>query len=357
MKPRVLFVGRTRYTLPLSRPLAAKWDALAEQFELRVLARGGTGDATFHLDLPENGAAFHATLPRAIRREARDFEPQVIVCQSPYEAAAALLVKGDAKVLLELHGDWRSATRLYGSRGRRGVAWIADRVAANAVRRADGLRTISEYTTRLVRAEGREPDAVFPAAMDLAPFLGPPVPLPVRPRALFVGVLEAYKAIDVLADAWTRVAGRLPEAELHIVGKGSRTAVVERLVGKHPQRVRWTPELDADGVAAALDAASFLVLPSRSEGMGRVVVEALCRTRPVLGSRVGGIPDLVRDGENGVLVPPGDVEALAAALEALLGDREVLETLAKGAWASAQPWLATPADYARRMRELVDSLL
>jgi glycosyltransferase involved in cell wall biosynthesis len=121
--------------------------------------------------------------------------------------------------------------------------------------------------------------------------------------------------------------------------------------------VRWTPELGADGIVAALDAASLLVLPSRSEGMGRVVVEALCRTRPVLGSRVGGIPDLVRDGENGVLVPPGDAAALAEALEALLRDRGRLEQLAAGAWESAQPWLATPADYARRMRELVDSLL
>jgi glycosyltransferase involved in cell wall biosynthesis len=357
VKPRVLFVGRTRYTLPLSRSLAAKWDALAEELDYRVLARGGRGDETFRLDLPENGLAFHAALPRAIRRHARDFGAQVIVCQSPYEAAAALLVKGDAKVLLELHGDWRSATRLYGSGARRGVAWVADRVAASAVRRADGLRTISDYTTRLVREQGREPDAVFPAAMDLAPFLAAPVPLPEPPRALFVGVLEAYKAIDVLADAWRLVSQRLPDAELHIVGRGSRTEVVERLVAEQPRRVFWTPELGAEGVVAAIDAASFLVLPSRSEGMGRVVVEALCRTRPVLGSRVGGIPDLVRDGKNGVLVPPGDVGALADALEALLRDAARVQELAAGAWESAQPWLATPADYARRMRELVDSLL
>src|SRR3954453_24108927 len=236
MKPRVLFVGRPRYTLPLSRSLAAKWDALAAELDYRVLARGsGDGDEAFDLGLPENGLAFHVGLPRAIRRAARSFHPQVIVCQSPYEAAAALLVKGDAKVLLELHGDWRSATRLYGSGARRGVAWLADRVAASAVRRADGLRTISDYTTRLVREQGREPDAVFPAAMDLAPFLAAPVPLPDPPRALFVGVLEAYKAIDVLAEAWRRVADRLPEAELHIVGRGSRAAVVERLVSDLPR--------------------------------------------------------------------------------------------------------------------------
>jgi glycosyltransferase involved in cell wall biosynthesis len=90
--------------------------------------------------------------------------------------------------------------------------------------------------------------------------------------------------------------------------------------------------------------------------MGRVIVEALCRARPVLGSDVGGIPDLVIDGENGVLVRPGDVDALAAALTALLGDRPRLERLAANARLSADPWIATPQQFAERMRALVDAV-
>ena len=175
------------------------------------------------------------------------------------------------------------------------------------MRRADGVRTVSDYTTRLVREQGREPDAVFPATMDLRAVssTAPVVRCRSAPRALFVGVLEAYKAIDVLAAAWRRVAERLPGAELHVVGRGGRASSRRGLVADLPRASAGRAELDADGVVAALDASSLLVLPSRSEGMGRVIVEALCRARPVLGSRVGGIPDLVRDGENGVLVPPG----------------------------------------------------
>ena len=79
-----------------------------------------------------------------------------------------------------------------------------------------------------------------------------------------------------------------------------------------------------------------------------------CRGRGVVGSRVGGIPDLVRDGENGLLVEPGDAEALTDALVLMLGDREHAERLGGAAHRSADTWVATPEEFARRLRELVE---
>ena len=188
--------------------------------------------------------------------------------------------------------------------------------------------------------------------MDLEPFLAPPKPLPEEPAAVFVGVLERYKNADGLAEAWRLAAPRLQEARLHIVGKGTLEPLIERLVAELPAQTRWDRELPTHEVAAAMDAARLLVLPSRSEGMGRVVVEALARGRPVLAARVGGIPDLVRDGGNGLLVEP-DPEAIADALVALLGDPERLERLAANARQSAEAWLATPEEYANRVRRLI----
>jgi len=78
-------------------------------------------------------------------------------------------------------------------------------------------------------------------------------------------------------------------------------------------------------VAAAMDEGSVLVLPSRSEGLGRVVIEAFARGRGVIASNVGGIPDLVREGEEGMLVDPADPGALADALVRVLGDRALAE--------------------------------
>jgi glycosyltransferase involved in cell wall biosynthesis len=357
MKPRVLLVGRTRYRLPLNESLRRKFDALAAEVEPRVLASsadGSRGDDTFTLVPPLpvlDGAAFWALLPLRVAREVRGRPPDAVLAQSPYDAAAALagraLARSTARVIVDVHGDWRTATRLYGSPLRRMLSPLGDRIALAALRRSDAVRTVSGYTEQLVREVGIEPAGTFPAFMDLDPFLAdPPAPFPDRPQALFVGVLEPYKGIDVLAEAW-RLAR--PAASLRIVGSGSRASIVEEL------GVRWDRSLAPEEVARALDESTVLVLPSRSEGMGRVVVEALCRGRAVIGSRVGGIPDLVRDGENGLLVEPEDPAALAEALRRVLSEPQVAAEL--GAEARASVRLGKPEDWASELRLLLEGTL
>jgi glycosyltransferase involved in cell wall biosynthesis len=368
-KPRLLMIGRTRYRLPLNESLRAKFDALAERFDVRVLASGVDGaprkDDVFELAGPWrprrlDGALYFLTLPSRTRRELRSRRPDGVLVQGAHETWFVLLGRTlsgvDAPVILDVHGDWRSSTRLYGSTARRLLNLIADRVALSALRRADAVRTISDYTTGLVRSYGVEPAAVFPAFMDLEPFLGPAAPLPTSPRALFVGVFEHYKGIDELAEAWRIVAAKLPGATLHLVGRGTRSSVVERLVAELPERTEWTEALPTERVARALDAATVLVLPSRSEGMGRVLVEAFCRGRAAVASRVGGIVDLVHDGENGLLVPPRDPQALAGALHGVLADRSLAERLGAAAKMNVAEWVATPDEYAARLEALVAGL-
>ena len=360
MKPRVLFVSR-RVELPLSPSLARKWEAIGAELDFRVLAAGSGSNGAFHLarELPAlDGPAFFAALPLRIARELRDFKPHAVLAQGAHETAAALsartLARTDTAVIVDLHGDWRAPTRLYGSRLRGLLSPVADRLAIRALRRADGIRTVTGYTTGLVRELGLEPADEFPAYMDFDSFLQEaPKPFPSSPQALFVGVLERYKNVDGLAEAWRRAAPRVPEARLHIVGSGTLQPVVEQLVRDLPAQTMWTERLTPTEVAAALDDSTLLVLPSRSEGMGRVIVEAFCRARPVVASRVGGIPDLVQDGRNGLLVEPGDTDGLADALVRLLGGRELAERLGEGAHSSAALWTVSPEDFASRLRDLV----
>ena len=210
-------------------------------------------------------------------------------------------------MIAEVHGNWRHSTRLYGSSARRAVSPVVDRLDEYGVRHADAVRALSGYTAGLVEdVRGRPPDAVFPTYSDLTAFTERPVqPLPERPAALFVGVLEPYKNVDGLAEAWRLAAPRVPEARLVVVGKGSRREAIEAVADE------LVEQLPPGQVAAQLDAATVLVLPSRHEGLGRVVIEAFARGRGVVASRAGGILDLVDDGEQGLLVDPEDTNALA----------------------------------------------
>jgi len=373
-RPRVLFVGRTRYDLPLPQWLAKKFDALERQLDFRVLAsaRDAEGELAaerFRLLRPLrprflDGVFFYLRCPFAVRREIASFRPEVIVAESPYTGAAVLIGRALAgrprpRVLVEVHGDWRTATRLYGSPRRRVLSPIADRISRVVVRRGDAVRALSTYTEGLVEeVRGVPVTASFPTYTDLTAFTARPVqPLPDRPTAVFVGMLEPYKNVDGLAEAWRRVVRRLPDARLVVIGDGSRRRVVEELLAEHPDSVEWHPALSPDDVAERLDEGTLLVLPSRSEGLGRVIIEAFARGRGVVASNVGGIPDLVRHGVEGLLVDPSDPEGIAEAVARVLADREFAERLAVAARTRYAEWHTTPGEYASRMRALVEASL
>lgn len=371
MKPRVLFVSRERFRLPLEGAQKRKWDAVAEVVDHRVLAAAPAGspaaDERFHLVAPArprvlDGALFYLLLPFRIARELRAFRPEAALVQGVHELVAFLagrsLARTRTKAILDVQGDWHEATRLYGSPLRRLLNPVNDAFAPFAVRGADAVRTVSTQTTGLVRALGVEPAAVFPSYVDAEAFLErPPAPLPERPRAVFVGVLERYKAFDTLAEAWRLAAPRVPEATLHLVGDGSLRAGAERLAADLPAQVEWSRRLSAEEVAAAMDAAWLVALPSRSEGLPRVALEGACRGRAIVGGNRAGIPDVVRHDGNGLLVDPDDAVQLADALVRILSDRAYAERLGAAARRTGEEWGVTPAEYAARVRALIDGVV
>jgi glycosyltransferase involved in cell wall biosynthesis len=349
---RVLLVGRSRYAYPFEGAEAAKFAGLGDAVDWHLLARGrrDVSDARVTLLGPSpalDAVVFHARLLANAVRLLRRRRPEVVVAQDPFLGAIlhllGRLVAPKAAVVVEVHGDWRAATRLYGSSSRRLLSGLVDPVARFGLRRADGVRAITEYTASLAReVRGGDVDAVFPTYLDLDAFTAtPPVPLPAEPVAIFVGVLERYKNVDTLLDAWKSVRDRVPGARLHLVGNGSMRALVDEAVAAD-ETLFYDAHLGRPELADALDAAWCLVLPSRSEGMGRIVIEAVARARPVVGARVGGIPELVQDGENGLLVDPSDAGSIADALARVLGDRAFAERLAADAARRAEELRAGP---------------
>ena len=305
-----------------------------------------------------DGGLFYALLPFRIARELREFQPDAALVQGVHEVVAFLIARRLAgartRVILDVQGDWHEATRLYGSPLRRLLNPVNDALAPFAVRGADSVRTVSAQTTDLVRALGVEPAATFPSYVDAQVFLDEPLaPLPERPRAVFVGVLERYKAFDTLAEAWRRAAPLVPTAVLHIVGEGGLHDRAGRLVADLPEQTVWSHRLSSEEVARAIDDSWVVCLPSRSEGLPRVALEAACRGRAIIGGNRAGIPDVVHDGENGLLVDPDDVEGLAQALTRILSDRREAERLGVGARRTGEEWGVTPREYGAKLEALV----
>ena len=363
MTPRVLFVGRGRIAVPLEPWLAKKWDAVERELDLRVLNAGsGGGDPRFRL-LPESAAGFYPRLPFAVARELRAFQPQVIVASDPFVGVAARigrsLARSDAKLVVEVHGDPWTFTRAYGSSKRRLVARLAASVARSGIRRADATRALSRFTSSIVEGvTGRPATACFPTWSDLGAYHDtPPVPVPDTRRVVFVGALERYKNVDGLAVAWRGVVRSLPDATLVVIGDGSRRAVVDALVAELPRNVVHHTRLAPQQIAAELDAARALVLPSWPEGLGRVVLEAFARGRAVVATDGGGIPDMATHDRDALLVPPFDTDALVAALERVLSDDRLARRLGAAARETYEVWRQDESDFASAYRSLVDRVL
>jgi glycosyltransferase involved in cell wall biosynthesis len=369
-RPRVLFVGSSDLDLPLPPALAKKWDALSRELDVRVIGRARSirsSDPRFRrvprFPWPLRSLGYWASLPAIVADELRRFRPEVIITKSPYEAFVVLPVQGiarrRAKLLVDLHGDWRTAPRLYGSPMRRLVAGLTDRAAVYSLRRADGIRAISAYTAGLAgQATGREPLSVFPAYFDLETFTAEAVhPLPDPPAIAWVGVLQRYKNPRMLADAWRVVASRSAEARLAVVGNGPLWSIVDQLAREFPTRVRAIARLTPAEVATLLDESTALAMSSESEGLPRVIMEAFARGRPVVSTAVGGVPDLVASGRNGLLVAPGDTQALAGALLRVVEDRDLATRLSRGALQTGEDLGWTPDRYAQAVGGIVESAL
>ncbi len=139
-------------------------------------------------------------------------------------------------------------------------------------------------------------------------------------RLVCVGRLCEQKGQLLLVEALQRVIASGRACELVLAGDGEMRAEIEALVEHHRMQshVRITGWIGSAQVREEILAARALVLPSFAEGLPVVIMEAMALRRPVISTFVAGIPELVRDGANGWLVPAGDVEALADAMAACL---------------------------------------
>ncbi|MEJ5359473.1 MAG: glycosyltransferase family 4 protein [Desulfobacterales bacterium] len=215
-----------------------------------------------------------------------------------------------------------------------------------------------DYLARSVARRGAI--EVVPSGVDLARYAPRPGDRRAARRALgldpeaelvgFAGWLSAVKGVRELLEAMPAVWREFPKCGLVLLGRGE---LEEELRARSAQidgkgRVRFLGW--RDDLPRILPLLDLFVLPSRNEGMGRVLVEAMACGVPVLAAAVCGIPDLVQDGRTGILFAPGDVEALAGGIRRLLRDRDLAARLAARGLAHCRRYdLAVMVDQLRRL--------
>lgn len=190
---------------------------------------------------------------------------------------------------------------------------------------------ISKFTARELASLGRPVSRIW-----LVPCGHDPVPMDLRAKAgdsislLFVGHYRPRKGLHHLVEAFSGMG--TCRAVLHLVGRKEDPeyfANLMRVVREHnaEDRIIFHGQVSDDELAHLYASADIFVFPSLWEGFGIVLLEAMSYGLPIIATDVAAIPELVKDGENGLLVEPGDVDGLAAAISRLVGDKGLRERM------------------------------
>ena len=285
----------------------------------------------------DRGRPFVVRYPSlAVRVATHARAADVVYASSTYAAASAgsfaarrplvvKLVSDPAFERARRYGLFTGSLETFQSAGGIGLAGLK-RARTAALRRATSIVVPSAYLATI--AEGW--------ALGGVPILVVPNPAPAEvPHAatgvdrgafVFAGRLTAQKSLDIALEA----VAATPEARLVVIGEGPERARLERLTSELELngRVQFTGPRPRAEVLAALSSATAALVPSSWENLPHAAVEALAVGTPVVATAVGGVPEVVHDGENGLLVPPGSPDALAAAMARLVADVELRDGLA-----------------------------
>jgi phosphatidyl-myo-inositol dimannoside synthase len=259
---------------------------------------------------------------------------RVVLAAHPYLAVAAAqmkLIHPRLKTIVISHGVevWQPLPAL----------------RRRALSAADIYVAPSSYTIeRLVETQGapraktrRLPWPLSPDFLDLAArpdLLTVPPGFPMGLVVLATARLDAgekYKGVDQLIRAIGQLAPKIPSLQLAVVASGDDLARHEQLAGDLgvSERVRFFPELSRAEIAACYSRCDVFALPSTGEGFGFVFLEAMAFGKPVVGAAAGGVKDIIEHEKNGLLVVPGDLDALVDALARLLANERLRAELGR----------------------------
>ncbi|MBW8889540.1 MAG: glycosyltransferase family 4 protein [Fibrobacteres bacterium] len=201
--------------------------------------------------------------------------------------------------------------------------WLYPRVVGFTLARSDGIKTL--FPSQLKHYQDRIKTPVVEYFFDFVN-LEPFTDLGEEKTILFVGYPFRLKGVDLLIEAFKAVSPRHPAWKLKILGWYPDDRELKERMGGHPGIFHQPPVLPSD-MPAHMGRCGIFVLPSRTEAMGRVLLEAAACAKPRLGSDLEGIPTVIENEVDGLLFRPNDAQDLAAKLDRLMGDDNLRKEL------------------------------
>lgn len=256
-------------------------------------------------------------------------KPDLLIATDPIKSGSLAMIAGrvlGAPYAVELNGNYHASLALTDQAVTpwfvRMRSWLAMRIIPPVVRRAGAVKLL--YPTQLpaedlARIQGRV--CVFHNAVPTEHFKDEENH---NNYVLFLGYPWYLKGVDRLIRAFRQVADKHPEWKLRAVGYcGGDPQPFRDLAAGHPQIDLSPLGIEHSDAIKLINRCSLLVLPSRTEGMGRVLLEAMAASKPVIGARVDGIPTVVTHGHNGFLFQPDSIDELAGCLDELMSSAEL----------------------------------
>jgi phosphatidyl-myo-inositol alpha-mannosyltransferase len=278
------------------------------------------------IEIPYNGSTAPID-PRPwrageIRRALRRFGPDVIHVHEPLVPNSSMwaVLVARAPVVATFHSG-ADRSRLFDAAAP-ALRLVARRIAARVA--------VSERAAAVVRARVPGAFRIVPNGIDVRAFAeAAPADLGPDRKVLFVGRLHPRKGFPVAVDAFARLARSHADARLVVAGAGAEASALGRLPPEPRERVTMLGGVDHRALPAIERACDVFVAPSLGgESFGVVLLEPMAAALPVVASRIPGYDEVLRDGETGLLVPPGDAAALADAAGRLLDDPALADRLA-----------------------------
>lgn len=269
----------------------------------------------FHNEVTDKVLDYFIEVRQKVAALKRDFQPSlvhinIVGVDNLFHLATASAYQ--APTLVTLHGKWSSQSDSIVGHTLRAADWVA---GCSAAILNEGQKLAPEITSRSsIIYNGVDAPPVLPAPLSFA-----------APRLLCLGRLAPEKGMDLALAAFGMIAHRFPRARLIVAGDGpARTGLEQQARDLHISRaVEFVGWIAPDHVPALINNSTMVLMPSREDSFPLVALEAALMSRPVIATRVGGLPEIVVHQQSGLLVDKEDSKGLAEAISFLLEKPQV----------------------------------